>query len=32
MSSSLAFKFVFYRPDHNAKRDPIKLNFKVFET
>ena len=28
---SLACKFVFYRPEQNAKDDPMELNFKVLE-
>ena len=30
-SCFLAFKCVFYRPKHNAKGDPMKLNFEVLE-
>ena len=26
--SFLAFKCVFYRPEHNAKGDPMELNFE----
>ena len=26
--SSLAFKCLFYRPEHNAKVDPMELNFE----
>ena len=29
--SSLASKYVFYRPEHNAKEDPMELNFKGLE-
>ena len=29
--SSLQSKFVFYRPEHNAKEDPMELNFKGLE-
>ena len=29
--SSLKCKCVFYRPELNAKRDPIKLNFEGLE-
>ena len=29
--SSLACKFVFYRPEQNAKGDLMELNFKVLE-
>ena len=28
---SLVCKCVFYRPEHNAKRGPLELNFKVLE-
>ena len=28
---SLACKCVFYRPEHDAKEDPIKLNFERLE-
>ena len=29
--SSLACKCVFYRPENNAKRDPMELNFKIIK-
>ena len=29
--SSLQIKFVFYRPEHHAKEDPMELNFKGLE-
>ena len=29
--SSLACKCVFYRPENNAKGDPVDLNFEGFE-
>ena len=29
--SSLACKYLFYRPEHNAKGDPKELNFEGFE-
>ena len=28
---SLACKWVFYRPEHNVKEDPIELNFERLE-
>ena len=28
---SFAYKGVFYRPEHNAKGDPMELNFKGLE-
>ena len=29
--SSLACKCVFYRPEHDAKADPMELNFEGLE-
>ena len=29
--SSLASKCVFYRPEHNAKGEPVELNFEGLE-
>ena len=29
--SSLAWKYVFYRSDHNVKGDPMVLNFEGLE-
>ena len=29
--SSLEYKCVFYRPEHNAKGEPIELNFEGLE-
>ena len=29
--SLLAYNHVFYRPEHNAKGDPMELNFEGFE-
>ena len=31
MVSSLVCKYVFYEPEHNAKGDPMELNFEGFE-
>ena len=27
----IIIKFLFYRPEHNAKGDPMELNFESFE-
>ena len=29
--SSLACKYLFYRPEHNENEDPMELNFEFLE-